>query len=239
MSTDGKYLLTYSPTHLHLPTHLLTYSPTHLLTYSPESDGFHNPHHDFTRPAATVDGRIAPLAELAAGRPAGLVVGGAARHFRGGASGCIGSAAVGSWPLRPPRPYPPRCGRSYFPVTFEVTSSGLRRLALGRLRLIPWQAIRAYQPRQPASSSFNAPIQQRCTCPAACSCPTHQTRTNYSSPCDSTCRTQSSCHRRSGEPSRTGVREPAGHAARLAAPTWTAATPAWDRARRAARRPGS
>jgi hypothetical protein len=33
------------------------------------------------------------------------------------------------------------------PVTFEVTSSALRRLALGRLRLIPWQAIRAYQLR--------------------------------------------------------------------------------------------
>ena len=33
------------------------------------------------------------------------------------------------------------------PTTFEVTSSGLRRLALRRVRLVPWQAIRAYQLR--------------------------------------------------------------------------------------------
>jgi hypothetical protein len=33
------------------------------------------------------------------------------------------------------------------PTTFEVTSSGLRRLALWRTRLVPWQAIRAYQLR--------------------------------------------------------------------------------------------
>ena len=33
------------------------------------------------------------------------------------------------------------------PTTFEVTSAGLRRLALGRIRLVPWQAIRAYQLR--------------------------------------------------------------------------------------------
>jgi hypothetical protein len=33
------------------------------------------------------------------------------------------------------------------PVTFEVTSLGLRRYALGRVRLVPWQAIRAYQLR--------------------------------------------------------------------------------------------
>ena len=33
------------------------------------------------------------------------------------------------------------------PVTYEVTSLGLRRYALGRVRLVPWPAVRAYQLR--------------------------------------------------------------------------------------------
>ena len=33
------------------------------------------------------------------------------------------------------------------PVTYEVTTLGLRRYALGRVRLVPWQAVRAYQLR--------------------------------------------------------------------------------------------
>src|SRR4051812_45375877 len=33
------------------------------------------------------------------------------------------------------------------PVTYEVTQLGLRRYALGRIRLVPWQAVRAYQLR--------------------------------------------------------------------------------------------
>jgi len=33
------------------------------------------------------------------------------------------------------------------PVTYEVTPLGLRRYALGRIRLVPWQAVRAYQLR--------------------------------------------------------------------------------------------
>ncbi len=33
------------------------------------------------------------------------------------------------------------------PVTFEVCSLGVRRYALGRMRLVPWPAIRAYQLR--------------------------------------------------------------------------------------------
>jgi hypothetical protein len=35
----------------------------------------------------------------------------------------------------------------FLPVTYEVTSLGLRRYALGRIRLVPWQAVRAYQLR--------------------------------------------------------------------------------------------
>jgi hypothetical protein len=33
------------------------------------------------------------------------------------------------------------------PVTYEICSPGLRRYALGRMRLVPWAAIRAYQLR--------------------------------------------------------------------------------------------
>jgi hypothetical protein len=33
------------------------------------------------------------------------------------------------------------------PVTFEFCSLGVRRYALGRMRLVPWTAIRAYQLR--------------------------------------------------------------------------------------------
>jgi hypothetical protein len=33
------------------------------------------------------------------------------------------------------------------PVSFEICSSGVRRYAMGRMRLVPWQAIRAYQLR--------------------------------------------------------------------------------------------
>ena len=33
------------------------------------------------------------------------------------------------------------------PVTYEICSLGVRRYALGRMRLVPWSAIRAYQLR--------------------------------------------------------------------------------------------
>ena len=33
------------------------------------------------------------------------------------------------------------------PLTYEICSQGLRRYALGRMRLVPWTAIRAYQLR--------------------------------------------------------------------------------------------
>ena len=35
----------------------------------------------------------------------------------------------------------------FVPVSFEIDTLGLRRIALRRTRLIPWHAIRAYQPR--------------------------------------------------------------------------------------------
>jgi hypothetical protein len=40
------------------------------------------------------------------------------------------------------------------PVSYEVTSLGLRRLALRRVRLVPWQAIRAYQMRATGVAFF-------------------------------------------------------------------------------------
>ena len=40
------------------------------------------------------------------------------------------------------------------PVSYEVTSLGLRRHALGRIRLVPWQAIRAYQLRATGVALF-------------------------------------------------------------------------------------
>jgi hypothetical protein len=33
------------------------------------------------------------------------------------------------------------------PVAYEIHSLGVRRQALGRTRLVPWHAIRSYQPR--------------------------------------------------------------------------------------------
>jgi hypothetical protein len=43
------------------------------------------------------------------------------------------------------------------PVRFELTSLGVRRYALGRVRLIPWQAIRAYQLRRSGIVFFQHP----------------------------------------------------------------------------------
>ena len=43
------------------------------------------------------------------------------------------------------------------PVSYEVTSLGLRRLTLRRVRLVPWQAIRAYQMRATGVAFFQRP----------------------------------------------------------------------------------
>jgi hypothetical protein len=45
----------------------------------------------------------------------------------------------------------------WLPVSYEVTSLGLKRLALRRLRLVPWQAIRAYQMRATGVAFFRRP----------------------------------------------------------------------------------
>jgi hypothetical protein len=43
------------------------------------------------------------------------------------------------------------------PVTYEICSQGLRRYALGRMRLVPWTAIRAYQLRSTGVVFFQRP----------------------------------------------------------------------------------
>jgi hypothetical protein len=43
------------------------------------------------------------------------------------------------------------------PVTFEICSLGVRRYALGRMRLVPWSAIRAYQLRSTGAVFFQRP----------------------------------------------------------------------------------
>jgi hypothetical protein len=45
----------------------------------------------------------------------------------------------------------------WLPVTFEVTTLGLRRYAIGRVRVVPWQAIRSYQLRPTGIAFFQRP----------------------------------------------------------------------------------
>jgi hypothetical protein len=43
------------------------------------------------------------------------------------------------------------------PVTYEINSQGVRRYAWGRMRLVPWTAIRAYQLRSTGVVFFQRP----------------------------------------------------------------------------------
>jgi hypothetical protein len=43
------------------------------------------------------------------------------------------------------------------PITYEISSLGVRRYALGRMRLVPWSAIRAYQLRTNGLVLFQRP----------------------------------------------------------------------------------
>jgi hypothetical protein len=43
------------------------------------------------------------------------------------------------------------------PIKFEICSLGVRRYALGRMRLVPWSAIRAYQLRSTGAVFFQRP----------------------------------------------------------------------------------
>lgn len=70
--------------------------------------------------------------------PVGMLAVGAAVWWLGGGPmvGLIAVAALGIslWQFM-------------LPVTFEITPMGVRRFALRHMRLVPWQAIRAYQLR--------------------------------------------------------------------------------------------
>ncbi len=134
----SRFANTYSP------THLLTYSPTHLLTQNPMGSTVRSiiaPDQPQQLTAGSLRWRNWPLVDQPAWSwavPLGifavafLVYWVSGSWFMATAAAAALAAAMRSFLL---------------PTTFEVTSSGLRRLALGRLRLIPWQAIRAYQLR--------------------------------------------------------------------------------------------
>jgi hypothetical protein len=70
--------------------------------------------------------------------PAGVLAMGATVWYVGG--GWLGSLAAmaglvaTSWQF-------------FLPVDFELDSLGIRRKALGRVQIVPWRAVRAYQPR--------------------------------------------------------------------------------------------
>ena len=131
------------------------YFTTHRLTRT--SHGFHGSQRDAVRRAASdaaapVRWRSWPLVDYAA-----LVVVGAAGHLLWPALSFFGWVAAGFWRLRRLRLWPRRCGSFLLPVTFEVSSLGLRRFALGRVRLVSWQAIRAYQLRSTGVVLFQRP----------------------------------------------------------------------------------
>ena len=60
---------------------------------------------------------------------------------------CSGLAAAGFWRLPQVSPWQSALRQFLLPVTFDVTPLGLRRQSLGRVRLVPWQAVRAYRLR--------------------------------------------------------------------------------------------
>ena len=92
-------------------------------------------------PSATIRWRSWPLADDLRWSwvlPAGILGVGALVSWLGG-GWLVGLAAVAALALV--------FWRYLLPVTYEICSLGVRRYALGRMRLVPWTAIRAYQLR--------------------------------------------------------------------------------------------
>ena len=92
-------------------------------------------------PSATIRWRSWPLADdwhWSWMLPVGILGVGALVVWLGG-GWPIGIVAVGTLALA--------FWQYLLPVTYEICSLGLRRHALGRMRLVPWTAIRAYQLR--------------------------------------------------------------------------------------------
>jgi hypothetical protein len=92
-------------------------------------------------PSATIRWRSWPLASdwrWSWMLPAGILSVGALVAWLGG-GWLVGLVAVGALAVA--------LWQYLLPVTYEVCSLGVRRYALGRMRLVPWTAIRAYQLR--------------------------------------------------------------------------------------------
>lgn len=80
--------------------------------------------------------------------PAGIICVGALVAWLGG-GWLIGLAAIAALALA--------VWQYLLPVTYEISSQGIRRYALGRMRLVPWTAIRAYQLRPTGVVFFQRP----------------------------------------------------------------------------------
>jgi hypothetical protein len=94
-----------------------------------------------TSPSATIRWRSWPLAgdwRLSWALPTGILCVGTMVWWLGG-GWLLGLLAVAALALA--------LWQFLLPVTYEISSLGVRRYALGRMRLVPWSAIRAYQLR--------------------------------------------------------------------------------------------
>lgn len=92
-------------------------------------------------PSATIRWRNWPLADSWRWSwilPVGILCIGAMVAWLGG-GWLVGFVAVGTLAIA--------VWQFLLPVTYEICSQGVRRYAWGRMRLIPWTAIRAYQVR--------------------------------------------------------------------------------------------
>ena len=92
-------------------------------------------------PSATIRWRSWPLADdwhWSWLLPTGILCVGAIVAWLGG-GWLVGLLAVGALALA--------VWQFLLPVTYEICSPGVRRYALGRMRLVPWSAIGAYQLR--------------------------------------------------------------------------------------------
>jgi hypothetical protein len=102
-------------------------------------------------PSATIRWRDWPLANdwrRSWLLPAGIVCVGTLVAWLGG-GWLVGLVAVAALALA--------MWQYLLPVTYEISSLGLRRYALGRMRLVPWAEIRAYQLRSTGVVFFQRP----------------------------------------------------------------------------------
>ena len=102
-------------------------------------------------PSATIRWRSWPLADdwhWSWLLPAGILGVGVVVAWLGG-SWLFGLVAVGTLAIA--------MWQFLLPITYEICSQGVRRYALGRMRLVPWSEIRAYQLRTSGLVLFQRP----------------------------------------------------------------------------------